>query len=605
VRSFFRRALPLGLFLAAFTAIPAQQPQVRARVEPDRVTEGSEVSLVIEISGSSQAPDEPPDLSQLPGFSLAGGPSVSTFFQWVNGRTSASRTYTYVLLPQGRGTRPIPPLEVKLGGQVYRTEPLRVEVVARGSTFSDPGTRRRIAPPPTVPSQLFVEAKVDKPEVYPGEQVTLIYKVDTQFEIAQMSLKDQPTYQGFWVEDIKTDDKDGKYDARPVQRPEGNFIEYTVLKKALFPTNPGTFTIPPLTFHFAVRRRGNDPFDSFFFQPTESLFRASEAVTIRVKELPLQGRPREFTGAVGRFTMEVTPDRKASRVNDAVGLRVRVEGQGNVSTLQSPILPEIHDFKRYEPKVEESVQAKGGTLVGSKTWNYVLIPLAPGEQEIPPVRFAYFDPQTAQYRVLQEGPIRLSIAKGDLSEMPAQAIAGRSEIPVLGSDIRYIKLAGRHIEDEGGDFFASRAFMAVLAAPLLLNLALLAVARRRSSRAGQEGQLRSRRAARMAKKRLSRARARLIPGESRHFYQELASALTAYLADKVGVPASGLTYDRIEEILAARGVTEETRQRFRRSLEACDFARFAPSSSEKEEMERAAKNAGEVIEELETAGRPA
>jgi hypothetical protein len=71
------------------------------------------------------------------------------------------------------------------------------------------------------------------------------------------------------------------------------------------------------------------------------------------------------------------------------------------------------------------------------------------------------------------------------------------------------------------------------------------------------------------------------------------------------VPASGLTYDRIEEILAARGVAEQTRQRFRRSLEACDFARFAPSSSEKEEMERAAKSAGEVIEELETAVRPA
>jgi oxygen tolerance protein BatD len=610
-----QRAVFLALAALCWSAAArADEPQVTARVEPSRVEEGGQVNLILQIQGASQAVDELPNLSQLPGFVLAAGPSRSSYFQWINGKTSSSETYTYTLLPQGKGARTISPLAVRIGGKVYRTELLRVDVVPPGSLgggspqggqgnpppggspFADPGVRRRLAPPPTVPALMLVEASADKTEVYPGEQVTLLYKVDTQFDIAQMSIKDQPTYEGFWVEDLKTDEK---YGAHTVRRAEGNFIEYTVLKKALFPTNPGTFTIPPVTFHFAVRRQGTDPFDSFFFQPTESLFRSSQPVTIRVKALPEEGRPPEFTGAVGRFDLKVEADRKQARVNDAVGLKIEVEGQGNIDTLGSPVLPETHDFKRYEPKVQESRSAKGGTLVGSKTWEYVLIPLAAGDQEIPPVRFAYFDPSVAQYRVLKSEPIRLDVARGNLSEMAAQPAANRTEIPILGSDIRYIKLSSRRIEDQGVIPYSGGGFLALLAAPLLANMSLLVYRQRRIARAGSESLLRRRRAGRVARKRLGKARSHLAPGQSRQFYQDLAAAMTSYLADKGGVSPSGLTYDRIEEILSERGVQPETGRRFRRCLETCDFARFAPAASGKEEMERALEEALSAVAELE------
>jgi len=597
------------LAMATFGSLLAQEPRVRAAVEPDRVEEGGEVVLTLEITGSSQAPEEPPDLNRVPGFVLAAGPSVSSFFQWVNGRTTTSRTYTYTLLPQGVGSKVIPPLVVSLEGRTYRTDPIHVEVVPRGSPaggagnpppssspFADPGLRRRLATPPPEQASIFVEAHVDKPEVYSGEQVTLSYQVYTQLEIAQLSLQDQPTYPGFWVEELKTDPR---YEPRSVTRSEGTFTEYTVLKKALFPTNPGTQKIPPLTFHFAVRRRGLDAFDSFFFRSTESVFRSTQALTVRVKPLPEEGRPPDFTGAVGRFDLNVLADRTNTRVNDAVGLKVRVEGQGNFNTLGAPIFPLLHDFKQYDPKVDEAMQAKGGTLVGEKDWNYVLIPLAPGRQEIPPIRFSFFDPQTARYQVLRSDPILLEVAKGDLTEVPIQPGPSRSEIAVLGSDIRYIKLGGERIADEGEGFFAGRPLLTILLAPAILNVSLLVVARRRAVMAGNEASFRRRRARRTARQRLSRARAHLAPERSRHFYQELASALTSYLGDKVGVSASGLTYDRIEEILLGAGVEPTVRLRFRRCLETCDFARFAPTSSARAEMERALSESAGVIETLE------
>ncbi|HEV8376215.1 MAG TPA: BatD family protein [Candidatus Polarisedimenticolia bacterium] len=605
-------SLLIALLVLAFLVGPslAQEAEVRAFVEPARVEEGEEVQFRIQLSGSSQQPDEPPVLPQVPGFIVAQGPSLSSYFQWVNGQSSASRTYTWTLVPQGKGVHTIPPVSLTIGGKLYRTAMLRVDVAERGSsaqgapgqggappsTFSDPRTRRRLAQAPPPQSSLFVEAQVDKTDLYVGEQATLQYKVYTQYEIVQLSLKDQqPTYQGFWVEDIKADEK---YAAQPVTRKEGNFIEYTVLKKALFPTRAGTLTIPELTFHFVARRRSGDPFESFFFQPTESLFRTSEALTLRVKDLPKEGRPPEFSGAVGRFTLSAKADRAETRVNDAVGLKVEVEGQGNINTLGNPTIPALPDFKRYDPKVEESMEAKSGTLVGSKIWNYVLIPLAPGPQEIPPIRFAFFDPGTSRYQVLESAAIPLRVAKGELGEQ-LQHLPARADIPVLGADIRYIKLGGGKLRDQGSSLYRTPSFIAIISAPLLANLGLLFVARRRAQRVGSESEIRRRRARRTARKRLSRARSHLFQEQARLFYQELASALTSYLADKVGTPATGLTYDRIEEILETRSVDPTVRGRFRRCLETCDFARFAPAASAPAEMEKALTEAESLVETLE------
>src|SRR5262245_56403436 len=393
------RALGRIAFLALLLALSAaaaraQEVQITATAEPNRVEEGEEVELRVQVTGTDRQPDQPPALPQIPGFVAASGPSVSSYFQWVNGRSSSSRTYSWVLIPQGKGPHSIPPIAIVIDGNTYRTPMLRVDVVERGaagsggppagggggggrpgSPFADPWTRRRLATPPGTPASLFVEAVVDKTEVYPGEQVSLQYKVYTQYELSNLALQDQPSYEGFWVEDIKPDDK---YDARSVTRKEGTFMEYTVLKKALFPNSSGTLTIPALTFHFAARRRSNDPFDSFLFQPTESLFRSSNPITIRVKDLPAEGRPPEFDGAVGRYTLSVKSDRTDTKVNDAVGLKVEVEGQGNISTLAGPRLPALPDFKTYDPKVQETPHARAGTMVGKKTWEYVLIPLASG-----------------------------------------------------------------------------------------------------------------------------------------------------------------------------------------------------------------------------------
>ena len=91
----------------------------------------------------------------------------------------------------------------------------------------------------------------------------------------------------------------------------------------------------------------------------------------------------------------------------------------------------------------------------------------------------------------------------------------------------------------------------------------------------------------------------MTPSTARAFYAEVAQALTEFVAAKFDTSAAGLTHDRIEALLASRGVPDEERRLFHRCLEACDFARFAPASSGPDEMRRALAAAGEILVRLE------
>src|SRR5262245_21206017 len=124
----------LALVLALSTGgVRAQEVQITATAEPNRVEEGQEVELKIEITGTDRQPDEPPTLPQIPGFVTASGPSKSSYFQWVNGRSSSSRTYSWILIPQGKGPHSIPPISIVIDGNTYRTALLRVDVVEHGA----------------------------------------------------------------------------------------------------------------------------------------------------------------------------------------------------------------------------------------------------------------------------------------------------------------------------------------------------------------------------------------------------------------------------------------------------------------------------------------
>jgi len=91
----------------------------------------------------------------------------------------------------------------------------------------------------------------------------------------------------------------------------------------------------------------------------------------------------------------------------------------------------------------------------------------------------------------------------------------------------------------------------------------------------------------------------MTPSTARAFYAAVAQALTEYVADKFDTSAVGLTHQKIEELLQSRGVPNALRAGYHRCLEACDYARFAPTSSSLEEMRKTLQAAENTLVALD------
>ncbi len=608
------RTLLLLLVCLAAPAGPlrAQDVSVRAQVAPTRVGEGEEVTLSVEVAAPSFDQVAPPDISRLEDFDVVGGPSVASRFQWVNGQTSSSRTYSYALRPKRTGVLTVPSVGLLIRGRTYRTRPLQVEVVPGG------GARPPAAqPPPTGPSyggrppsavpggrspqgnpgaDVRVRAEVDAPTVYLGQQVTVRFLLDTQTEVLNLGMKDTPTFPGFWAEELKVPEN---LDMKRVQIGTELYNEYTLMKRVLFPTSSGTLTVPPVAYQIQVRRRSQDPIESFFFTPTETVVRRTEPIAITVLPLPAASKPAGFSGAVGSFTLSVSADRKEARVNDAIGVKVRIAGEGNLNAVSASPLPELSDFKQYAPKVSASTSFQGERMRFEKVWDYVLIPLAPGAQMVPPVTFSFFDPAAREYRAVSSPPLAIQVARGDERPGLSSPAMAQSDVRLLRRDIHYIKTAPAGLVNRSRRLYRSPLFLVLVLLPAAADLGLFVYARRRDLSAASRRARRERRARSRARRRLKEARRRMTPSTSRAFYAAVAQALTEYVADKFDTLPGGLTQHRIEELLSSRGAPDSLRTEFHRCLEACDFARFAPTSSGADEMRRTLESAVETLVALE------
>ncbi|HZE89940.1 MAG TPA: BatD family protein [Verrucomicrobiae bacterium] len=612
------KRLPLTLAIAAALALTAAatpvqgaapEVTVRAAADADRIGDRDDLTLTIEIRGASLPPVAEPDLAGLADFSVANGPSTatSTSMVWDGGgaKVTTVKRYAWTLLPKRKGSLTIPSFAVVVGGTPFRTEEIKIEV--------ESGSQKRAAPQPQAgpfnlgpfgprpqrkaaapAGDIFVEATVDRKEAFVGEEILLTYKLYTQSELAALPQPRQlPSYTGFWVEEIPIDPR--ATIKRTVVRGK-EYLELTLMKKALFPTKSGDLPLDETAFEILVRADSGDPFDSFF-NPARPIYRRTDPMTVKVKPLPEAGRPDSFRGAVGKFSLTAATDRKEAQVNDAVGLTVKVEGDGNVRPIGEPVLPDLPDYRRYDPKVEEKSDIQADRVKGSRTWTYVLVPLSAGEKAIPPVRFSYFDPAAGAYREISAPPIPIKIARGSGAAAGAEPGGVRRDVVAVGRDIRYIKPESAY---EGGNGLGASAWLfGLLALPVVGNVAVYAHLRRRQRFAANVGLFRGRRASRVARSRLKRARALMSAGSEEAFFAEMDRAVTGYVADKFNLAAAGLTRQRMLDMLEHRGVPEDLRRRTIACLERCDFGRFAARQAARDQVTSLMAQGEEVLTSLE------
>lgn len=600
-------AAALMAALGVLAAHAAADVRMRAYTEPSgRVTDTDPVILVVAVDGTDLGDVSIRELPPLMNLRVIDGPSKSTSasfeMQGLTVRRSSSVVLRYTLLAGGPGPAEIPPIAVHIGSEVRRTEPIKLSVERGVTAPPSPGPRARagrgadVRPTPGV-ANVFLKSEVGATEVWLRQAVPLsVTLYAAGVEIRGLSWMGLPSFSNFWVEDVPTDANKDRYRAEVGGRA---YNAYPVFRRVLVPTSAGEITIEPFGAQLQVRRPMGDLFEDFLMGGGGSVVvRKTDEIRLKVRPLPEAGKPPDFGGAVGSFKLRASLDRGDVQVNDAVALKVTVEGDGSLQSVAAPRFDTPPDLKVYEPKVSDSVSVSEGKLRTVRTWEWVLVPLAPGDVRLPPVRFPYFDPGSGAYRETRGEPMLLTVRRSD---RPTEGPVARGAVKAQRSDISFIKpLRGRL--SAGHPRFERRASFAVLLAlPLVLAPVVIGAGRYRARLFQDRGLLRARRAKGLARKRLAASAHRMGGADAAAFHEAVARALVEYVADKFDRSPAGLTYDVADDLLAGRGVDVELRRRFRSCLETCDFARFVADSGSREREARILAEAKEIVDLLEKA----
>jgi hypothetical protein len=440
---------------------------------------------------------------------------------------------------------------------------------------------------------VFVQAKLGQNSVYSGQPVLLDVTLYAAAPVNGFNWTDLPTLPGLWAEDLPVDPSRERH---VVVLNGRQYNAYPVARKLLVPTSSGALTVQPFTAQIQVRRASRDPFGAFFsLGGFMNVVRRTGALKLDVKPLPQAGRPADFSGAVGTFRMKVVTDRNAVDLGDAVAVRVTVEGEGSLQAVGPPKLTPPPEVKVYDPKTLDDVMTGADHLGARKTWEWVVVPLAPGTVKVPAPTFSYFDPASSSYRQLQGTIPDLIVRRGS---GVVDSVVARGEVQANTKDIAFLKMRRGTLQEAQTPLHKRGWFLALAALPLILTPAGIAFGRRREKFLRDHGFARARRAARRAAKRLERAAAR-AGGSPATVYEEVAGALVDYVADRENRAAAGLTYDQLEDLLAAKNVPAETRRRFRTCLETCDYARFVPDSGRPQAFAELAAEARGILRALE------
>jgi hypothetical protein len=543
-------------------------------------------------------------LSQVEGFRIVSGPSVSTQFQWINGRSSSAKSFIYELIPEREGQFTIGSVEIRVRGKIYKTQPVQVRVTSAPRNPA-PRTQRPANPFDLLQEEdaqarnpagdVFIKAELDRNWAYPGQQVTLSYKLYTEVGISGIELRESPQLTGFWVENLEVE-KNPKGLREVINGRE--YLAYTIKRQALFATTTGQLKIPASLF--AVSASSQRDFFGVFGR-TETLYRKTQELSLEVKPLPEKGRPAGFSNAVGEFSLTAAIDKSRAATGEAVAFQVKLQGRGNIKMIPDIAIPSFPDFTIYSSKRADNIRPVAENQIGGdKTWEYVIVPKAPGRQIIPALTFSYFNAERDRYETVSTPALELDVARGKDTAGSILASGDKQSLTRRGTDINFIKLSAGKFERPERPVYQSFWFYLLAALPLVFNAGALIYQRQRSKLKDNAELIRKRNAKRKALRQLKSAD-REARAQTRSFYDKASIALSGYLGDRFGLSEIELTGDTLERALSARAISTETIWETRACLQECDFGRFVSASGSPDQMHGLSARIRKNIEELEQA----
>lgn len=572
------------IFLAFTVTINAQDVTVKVQY-PSVVTTGQQFSVIWTVN-SGGGEFEAPSFS--PFYKLMGPQtSYNSSTQIINGKMSHSTTYTYIYYIQAvnEGKFTLGPAAFTLKNKTYYSDSLHIEVISDGSRKqASTGNSKGEQDVETGGKDIFVNLLVSRKEVYLGEPVTATVKIYTRINISGLNEIKFPQFTGFLKSDLDTP----PLTSLNQENLNGTIYGTGVVQQfLLYPQKTGEIIIDPVQLTVLIQQKSgqSDPFFGDFFASYQNVPRmvASQPVKIKVNSLP-GNQPENYSGIVGKLDIKSSINKDSVNVNDAVNFKITISGSGNLKVAAVPELKLSPDIEVYDPKTSEDIKNGLNGTTGSKTFEFLLIPRHYGEFTIPPVTYAYFNSSTGRYEELKTPEYNFYARKGtgtDNSDgITVYGGVSKEDVKYLGKDIRFIKSESGKLNKVQTLLVSKRIYYSSFIAALFIFLTVLFIRREHVRRNADLSKVRNRKAGKVASKRLRVASVCLKNNQTDRFYEEILKALWGYLSDKLSIPVAEMTRSRIVMSLSEKGVDEQTITELNQILDTCEFARFAPTSSE-------------------------
>lgn len=579
---------------------------------PDAVVVGDQFRLSYTVTTQKIKDFQAPSIK---GFDVLMGPSRSqqSNTQIINGNvtSTSSITFTYILMANTAGEYTIGGASIVADGNQMVSNSVKIKVLpqdqsSNGGQNSSSNNNSSIhsSSGTTVSNQdLFITATASKTNVFEQEAFVLTYKIYTRESNLQLNNAKLPDFKGFHSQEIEMT-TNAKW--TPEHYQGRNYYTTVYRQFVLFPQQSGKLYIDPAQFQMTVGKpvQSADPFDAFFnggssvVEIKKNI--ATPKIAINVNPLPA-GKPSNFSGGVGEFTISSSINSKELKTNDAITIKLVISGTGNLKLISNPEIKFPDDFEVYDPKVDNQVRLTREGLTGNKVIEYLAIPRHAGTYKIPGVSFSYFDIRSKSYKTLKTEEYVVNIEKGaGNADQVIANFTNKEDLKVLGEDIRYIKQNEVTLQPKGSFFYGSMTYWLFYIIPALAFIIFFIIYRKQAAENANVAKVRTKKANKVATKRMKLAGKLLSENKKDAFYDEVLKALWGYISDKLNIPVSRLSKDNIEEKLRNHGVNEELIKGFLNALNDCEFARFAPGD-ENQAMDKVYSSSIEVISKMENS----
>lgn len=556
-----------------------------------------------------------PTIPEIDGFRILTGPHRSTqrSMQMINGETTTSEsvTFTYTLLAEKEGEFTIPAASIIVDGEKVTSNEAKIRVLpadqagqsSQQGRSNGGGIQRNTTSTNISNDDLFIRASLNKTKVYEQEAVLLTYKVYSAVNLTNLDFP-TPELKGFHIQEVELP-KEKQFE---LDRYNGRNYQSLVWRQfVLFPQQSGKIEIPSLTFEGVVAvqtRRSMDPFEMMFnggpsYVEVKKSIRTN-SLTLNVEKLPA-GKPAGFSGGVGKFSISSSISNNNLKTNEEVTLKVIVKGVGNMKLLGDPQIDFPSEFEVYDPIINNNFSLRSSGFTGEKVYEYVITPRSSGTYTIPAAKFSYFDTSSNSYRTIESESYTLDVEKGnDAPAATANLYIGKERGRVLATDIRHIKLDEGETKKEHTTLFGSTTYVLLYIIPLLLFIAYIIVYRRKMAENANLTLVRTKKANKVAVKRLKIANRLLKENKKNEFYDEILKTMWGYMSDKLSIPVSQLSKENIAAELAGKGVDASLIDDMQDVLNEGEFARYAPGDAGAT-MDKVYSRAMDVISKMENS----